>query len=76
MTQSTADATFKMIWITAFLQHFLIIIGFQECCMALTEILPHVFAGCANIRKHTYFYSFIFQYKTMSMRCIVKFWEG
>src|SRR5580765_5931984 len=53
MSVSTPDSVFQICRVTSFLQHILIIIGFQECGMALFEIMNQPLTGCTNIRENT-----------------------
>src|SRR5215207_9243935 len=56
MSFASADPLFKIIRITAVLQHFLIIICFKKGSMTLLELVDQVLAGHANICKNTHFY--------------------
>src|SRR4029078_5998470 len=54
MSFVTPYALFKVIRITSFFQHFIIVVGFKECRMTFTEMMDHIFTWNSDISKHAH----------------------
>ena len=52
MPVTAANTIFEMMRIAALIQHYLIIIGFQESRIALLKMLQQMLTGLANICKY------------------------
>src|SRR4029077_11572363 len=73
MAITTTDPVFKECRIAALVQHFFIIIRFQESSMALFEIMYQLIAGLSYICKYTDIGLSCTDYKTMGIAGIMFF---
>ena len=73
MSHTATDTVLQVIGIRAFLQHLLIIIGFEKNGMALPEIVDHLFTGNSDICENTHCYRIARNNKTMWVAGIVLF---
>lgn len=53
MTMSSTNAFLEVVRITPFIEHFLVVVGFEKSCMAALEVFDEVLAGCADIGEDT-----------------------
>src|SRR6478736_5331063 len=53
MSISTTDPVFQECRISSFIQHFFVIIRFQEGSVTLFEIMHELLTGCTDIRKNS-----------------------
>ena len=76
MTFTATDTIFKVIRVSALLQHLFIIISLQKNGMALFKVIDHLLTNSANIGEHTYSDMITGDYKTMRIAGVMKFRKG
>src|SRR5690348_13517309 len=73
MTHASRYSFFKIERVISFVQHVFVIVRLQESCMALFEIMDHIFTRFTDIRKYPYRYFVTLHYKTVRICRIMKF---
>lgn len=54
VTVVAPNPAFQVVGVSAIFQQVIVVIGFQKRSMALAEMVDHIFAGAANVRKYAY----------------------
>src|SRR5215203_3162169 len=70
------NAVFQILWVASFIQHFLIIIGFQKSRVAPAEMADYMLARKAYICKNANIDVLKGYYKAVRICSIMKFWKS